>query len=100
MSNALLMSSVTASVLSGGCFLLKPDAMVLFMLCKAVVVENFGLKPCWDVRFGMFEVSCGSSVFSSVLAIGESSDIGLYEVPWLGSLFGLGIGMILPSFQD
>ena len=38
-------------------------------------------------------------IFSSVLAMGERSDIGLYEVPIDGSLFGLGIGIILASFQ-
>ena len=30
------------------------------------------------------------------MAIGDSSDIGLYEVPRFGSLLGFGIGMILP----
>ena len=38
-------------------------------------------------------------VFSSVLASGESKEIGLYEEPRLGSLLGLGIGMTLESFQ-
>ena len=38
-SNALLMSSATVSVRSGGLFSLKPVAMVLFMVCSAVIVE-------------------------------------------------------------
>ena len=38
-SNALLMSSVTVIVRSGGLFWLKPVAMVLFMLCSAVLVR-------------------------------------------------------------
>ena len=38
-SNALLMSSATVIVRSGGLFRLKPVAMVLFMLCSAVLVE-------------------------------------------------------------
>ena len=38
-SNALLMSSATVIVRSGGLFWLKPVAMVLFMLCSAVLVE-------------------------------------------------------------
>ena len=38
-SNALLMSSATVIVRSGGLFLLKPVAMVLFMVCSAVLVE-------------------------------------------------------------
>ena len=37
--------------------------------------------------------------FSRVLAIGDSREIGLYDVPMCGSLFGLGIGMILASFR-
>lgn len=47
----------------------------------------------------MLFVTCGSMAFSRVLAIGESKDIGLYEVPKEGSLFGLGIGTIFASFQ-
>ena len=37
-SNALLMSSVTVIVRFGGLFWLKPVAIVLFMLCSAVLV--------------------------------------------------------------
>ena len=36
LSNALLMSSATVIMRSGGLFCLKPVAMVLFMLCSAV----------------------------------------------------------------
>ena len=42
----LLMSSVTVIACSGGLFWLKPIAMVLFMLCSAVLVEWLLLKPC------------------------------------------------------
>ena len=45
-SNALLMSSATVIVRSGGLFWLKPVAMVLFMLCSAVLLEWLLLKPC------------------------------------------------------
>ena len=38
---ALLMSSATVIVRSGGLFWLKPVAMVLFMLCSIVLVEWF-----------------------------------------------------------
>ena len=38
-------------------------------------------------------------IFSRVLAIGEMSAIGLYDVLVLGSLLCLGIGIILASFQ-
>ena len=39
MYNALLMSSATVIVHSGGLFWFKPVAMVCFMLCSAVLVE-------------------------------------------------------------
>ena len=45
-SNVLLMSSATVIVRSCGLFWLKPVAMVLFMLCSAVIVEWLLLKPC------------------------------------------------------
>ena len=45
-SNALVMSSATVIVRSGGLFWLKHVAMVLFMLCSAVLVEWLLLKPC------------------------------------------------------
>ena len=61
-SNALLMSSASVIMRSGGLFWLKPVAMVLFMLCSAVLVEWWLLKPCCVEM-------CGSSVFSSVFAI-------------------------------
>ena len=41
----------------------------------------------------------GRMIFSRVLAIGDRSDMGLYEVPMEGSLFGFGIGIIFASFQ-
>lgn len=47
----------------------------------------------------MFCVICGSIIFSSVLAIGESRAIGLYVVPMDGSLLGFGMGIIFAVFQ-
>ena len=41
----------------------------------------------------------GSSVFSSVFAITERREMGLYDVPMFMSLFGFGIGMMLASFH-
>ena len=41
----------------------------------------------------MLFVMYGSSVFSSVFAITERSEMGLYDVPMFMSLFGCGIGM-------
>ena len=37
-SNYLLMSSAISTVRSGDLFWLKPVAMVLFMLCSAVII--------------------------------------------------------------
>ena len=46
---------------------------------------------------GMLFVMYGSSVFSGVLVITERSEMGLYDVPMLMSLFGIGIGMMFAS---
>ena len=65
--NALLMYIATVIVHSGGLFWLKSVAMVLFMLCSAVLVEWLLLKPCCVEICMMLFVMYGSSVFSSVL---------------------------------
>ena len=75
-SNDLLMSSVTVIVRSDGLFWLKPVAMVLFMLCSAVLVEWLLLKPCCVEMCGMLFAMYGTSVFSSVL-------LSLREVRWV-----------------
>ena len=41
----------------------------------------------------------GRITFSNVFAIADRRDIGLYDVPMLMSLLGLGIGMILVVFD-
>ena len=69
------------------------------MLWRAVVVECSFLKPCCVCVFGMFSVMWGSMIFSKVLAIGDRRDIGLYEVPSSGFLFGFRIGTIFASFH-
>ena len=91
-SNALLMSSATVIVRSGGLFRLKSVAMVLFMLCCAVLVEWLLLKPCCVEKCGMVFEMYGSSVVSSVLAITERSEMFM-------SLFGFGIGMMFANFH-
>ena len=95
-SNALLMSSATVIVRSGGLFCLKPVAMVLFMLCIAVLAKWLLLKPCCVEMCGMLFVMYGSSVFG-VFAITERSEMGLYNVHMFMSLFGFGIGMMFSS---
>ena len=68
-SNAFLMSSTTVIVRSGGLFWVKPVAMVLFMLCSAVLVEWLLLKSCCVEMCGKLFVMYGSNVFSSVFPI-------------------------------
>ena len=97
-SNVLLMSSATVIVRSGGLFWLKPVAMV-FMLCSAVLVEWLLLKPCCVEMCGILFVMFGSRVFSCVFAITERSEMGLYDVPILMSLFDFGIGMMVANFH-
>ena len=46
MSNAFDMSSAIAIVLSCVCFLLNPILIVVFIVCKAVIVDLFDLNPC------------------------------------------------------
>ena len=69
------------------------------MLCSAVLVEWLLLKPCCVEMCGMLFVMYGSSVFPSVFAITERSEMGLYDVPMFISLFGSGIGMMFASFH-
>ena len=70
------------------------------MLCSAVFVECLVLNPCCVVMFGMFCVMYGRITFSSIFfAITDRGDIGLYDIPMLMSLLGLGICMMLASFH-
>ena len=69
------------------------------MLCSAVFVECLVLNPFCVVMFGMFYVMYGRITFSSVFAITDRRDIGMYDAPMSMSLFGLGIGMMLASFH-
>ena len=73
--------------------------MVLFMLCNAVLVEWLLLKPCCVEICGILFVMYSSSVFSSVFAITERNEMGLYDGPMFMSLFGFGIGMIFAMFH-
>ena len=98
-SKALLISSAVPIVRCGGLFALNPVVIMLLMWCSAVVVDLCCLKPCWCSGSVILLVMCGSMSFSSVLAIGERSAMGLYDVPIEVSLCGLGMGMTLASFQ-
>ena len=93
-SKALLISSATVIVRAGGAIWLNPFATVLFSVCSAVTVECCVLYPCCMGMFGMFAV-----MFSSVFAITERRDMGLYGVPLSVSLLGFGIGTMLANFH-
>ena len=94
---ALLISSATGIVRSGGAIWLKPFGMVLLTVCSAVTVEWCVVYPCCVGGFGMFAVVEGIMLFSSVFAITERRDMGLYEVSL--SLFGFGMGTMLTNFH-
>ena len=70
------MSSATVIVHSDGLFWLNPVAMVLFMLCSAMLVEWLLLKPSCVEMCGMLFGMYGSSVFSSGL-------LSLREMRWV-----------------
>ena len=98
-SKALLISSATVIVRAGGAIWLNPFATVLFSVCSAITVECCVLYPCCMGVFGMFAVMQGRRLFSSVFAITERRDMGLYEVPLSVSLLGFGIGTMLANFH-
>ena len=85
-SKYLLISSATVVVHVGGAIWLNPFTTVLFNVCSAVTEKCCALYPCCVDMFGMFAVMLGIRVFSSVFAITERRDMGLYEVLW--SVFG------------
>ena len=55
-SKALLLSSATVIVSTGGAIYLNPFATVLFSVCSGVTVECCVLYPCCMGVFGMFVV--------------------------------------------
>ena len=65
-------------------------------MCSAVTVECCILYQCY---VGMLPVMYGRRLFSSVFAITEIRDMGLYAVPLAMSLLGIGIGTMFANFQ-
>ena len=98
-SKALLISSATVIVRAWGAIWLNPFATMLFSVCSAVIVECCVLYPCCMGVFGMFDVMLRRRLFSSVFAITERRDMGLYDVPLSVSLLGFGIGTMLANFH-
>ena len=98
-SKALLISSATVIVRTGGAIWLNPFAMLLFSACSAVTVKCCVLYPCCICVFGILAVMFGRRLFSRVFAITERRDMGLYEVPLFVSLLGFGIGTMLANFH-
>ena len=54
--NSFDISSTFAIVLSDFLLLLKPVVILVFIVCKAVMVENIVLNPCWCVWLCKFLV--------------------------------------------
>ena len=78
-------------VRAGGAIWLNPFVTVLFSVCRSVTVWCCVLYPCC---MGVFSVMYGRRLFSSVFAITERRDMGLYEVS-----LSLGIGSMLANFH-
>ena len=97
-SKALLISSATVIVRAGGAIWLNHFATVLFSVCSAVIVAC-----CVCTRVGwaclVCLLLCKEEGFSSVFAITERRDMGMYEVPLSVSLLGFGIGTMLANFH-
>ena len=98
-SKDLLISSATVIVRAGGTIWLKSFATVLFSVCSAITVDCCILYPCYMGVFGIFAVIYGRRLFSSVFAITERRDMGLYEVPLSVSLLCFGIVTMLANFH-
>ena len=96
-SKVLLISNATGIARAGGAIWLKPFATVLFTVCSAVTVVVF--YPCSLGVFGMFAVMQGKRLISSIFAITERRDMGMYEVPLSMSLLGFGLGTMLAKFH-
>ena len=96
-SKALLKSSATVIVRALGAIWLNPHATVLFSVCNTVTGEWCVFYPCCMVVFGMFAVMKGRRLFSSVFAITERMDMGLYKVSLSMSLLGFGKGTMLAN---
>ena len=82
-----------------GSHLVELFATVLFSVGSAVTVECCVLYLCCMCVFAVFAVMYGRRLFSSVFAITERRDMGLYEAPLSVSLLGFGIGTIFANFH-
>ena len=69
------------------------------MFCSAVVVDLDFLNPCWWVAKSIESEMVGSRTASSILARGDSRDIGLKLDPLSAGLpgFNKGIRPITPT---
>lgn len=93
------MSNVTRSVLCGGLAELVPSKTFCVRSVRSVFVECNDLKPCCDEARGTWGVVSCSISLSVTLEGVQRSVIGRCEEGCVGSLFGLGIVMMIPCFQ-
>ena len=94
-SKALLISSATVIIRTGGAIWLNPFTMVLFNVCSVVTVECCVLYATLLPGCVWYVFYYVRKIFSSVFTITERGDMGLYEVP----LLGFGIGTMLTNFH-
>ena len=76
-SKALLMSMAASNVLCAGLDWLRPSSVVCVMFVRRVVVECWGLKPCWEGERGMCGVMLFRTSLSSILEGVQSKETGL-----------------------
>ena len=98
-SKAFVKSTAKAIVRSGGLRWLKPVATVWESGRRAVVVDRNGLNPCCVEERGKASVRWECKSRSSTFAAGESSEMGLYEVPKDTGLPALGMATMVALFQ-
>ena len=98
-SKDLLISSATVIVCAAGAIWLTPLATVLFTVCSGRHCRVFCLYPCCVGVFRMFAVMQGRRLFSSVFALTERRDMGLYKVHLSMSLLSFGMGAVLANIH-
>ena len=98
-SKALLISSVTRSVLCAGLAELMPSKTLCVRSVRRVFVECSGRKPCCDGARGMWGVAICRIRRSVTLEGVHRSVMGRCEDGIVGFLLGLGIVIMIPCFQ-
>ena len=89
----------TAAVRDAGLRWLKPIAMEVVRGSRAVVVECFGLKPCWEWLTGKAVVRAGRRSLSRILEAGHKREMGRYDELWSAGFPALSKGIMMACFH-